>query len=104
MDINDLEERAEEQLSFPADADDVRDAMGDEEVTVSGVEDGEELGTVLDRMEDQEFESPKMLAETVRANVDASLVGRENYTDRGTGSVDTEDDEGEAGENSDESL
>lgn len=104
MDINDLEERADERLSFPADADDVRDAMGDEEVTVSGVEGGEQLGTVLDRMGDQEFESPDMLAETVRANVDSSLVGRENYSDRGTGSVDTAEHEGESGENRDESA
>lgn len=91
MDFADIEARADEELSFPADAATVREAFGDVAVSVSGVEDTEELGTVLDRTEKESFESARALAETVRANVDASLVGREGYTDRGTGTVDTDE-------------
>lgn len=91
MDLSDLEERAEAELSFPADAATVRETLGDEELSVSGVDGSARLGDVIDRTEMESFESARALAETVQANVDESLVGREDYTDRGTGTVDTDE-------------
>ncbi|USZ69539.1 hypothetical protein NGM10_07345 [Halorussus salilacus] len=93
IEFGDLEDDLEGE-DYPVSADELLDRYGDREV---GMSDGtQSFREVLVTGGDEEFESADEVKQTVLNRVGGEAVGRQGYSDRGTGSAE--------GEESDESF
>lgn len=72
-----------ESIEYPADVEAVREALGDHEIHLATG--STTLGEVLAPLDDETFESAEGVLDTVRNLVGDEAVGREEYTDRGAG-------------------
>ncbi|WP_254536923.1 DUF5789 family protein [Halomarina litorea] len=80
IDFGDLDEKLEDH-DYPADADEIREAYGDEEL---GLPDGSTtLGEVLEGYS-EEFEDAEAVRQAVLTMVEDDAIGREDYSDRGS--------------------
>jgi len=80
VDFRDLDEELEEH-DYPADADEIREQYGDEEL---GLPDGTTtLGEALEGYQ-EEFQEAGDVRQAVVMMVEDDAVGREGYSDRGT--------------------
>jgi hypothetical protein len=82
MQLSDLRDRLDEQLTYPIDQSSVVAALGDEPLEAPTGQ-TETLQAVLDRSDATRFESTDQLYETVLGNVGDEFVGRKFYDDRG---------------------
>ena len=88
MDFGDLPTDLE-AIDYPADLETVRGEFGDRGIDLESG--STTLGEVLSPLEEETFESADGVLETVRNLVGDEAVGREGYSDRGSGG--TEQDE-----------
>ena len=89
IEFGDLREELE-SIDYPADLETVLSSYGDHEIDL---EDGSKtLEEVLSPLQGETYESPEGVLDSVRNLVGDQAVGREGYSDRGSGG--TEQDEG----------
>ncbi|MFC6953078.1 DUF5789 family protein [Halorubellus litoreus] len=78
---NHVHDRFETELSFPATHSDVLDTVGDVEIDPPNG-DPVVVATVLERTDEEAYETATALHETVLANLDDDHIGRKHYDDR----------------------
>jgi hypothetical protein len=92
LELGDLKDDLQ-SADYPMDAEELMDQYGDREI---GLPDGEEsFEEVMVTGGDETFESADEVEQAILNRVSADAVGREGYSDRGTGNE---------GENTDESF
>lgn len=70
------------KLSFPVDAETVVEALGDEQLEAPTGQ-SESVGDVIDRCQEDEFESADELYDALLTFVSDAFIGRKFYDDRG---------------------
>ena len=81
LDVSDARELFAQECRFPAERTEVIAAVGDTTIEPpSG--DGVDIGTILERSEETEYESVTELYNTLQANLDDDHIGRKHYDDR----------------------
>ncbi|WP_332897243.1 DUF5789 family protein [Haladaptatus sp. CMSO5] len=84
MDVHELLEYLEDELDYPTDLETVRSEVGDTKLESANTEDEMTISEVLSHLEEEEYDSPEELFESVQANLPEEYIGRKGYTDRGT--------------------
>ncbi len=80
IDFGDLDEKLEDH-DYPADADEIREAYGDEEL---GLPDGSTtLGEALEGYQ-EEFQEAEDVRQAILTMLEGDAVGRRGYSDRGS--------------------
>ena len=92
IDFGDLDEKLEEH-DYPADADEIREEYGDEELDMS--DRSVTLGEVLEGYQD-EFQGADGVRQAILTMVQDDAVGRENYSDRSSEAAGAQDSENES--------
>jgi hypothetical protein len=88
LELGDLRDELQNE-EYPIDADELTERYGDHEI---GLPDGEErLREVLATGGDETFESADEVEQAILNRVGGEAVGRQGYTDRGSGAVEGED-------------
>ena len=82
IELSEMNEVFEEELTFPATSEEVIDECGDATLRASGG-DGATVADLIKRGESDEFESTEELVNTLMTFVDDDYVGRIGYSDRG---------------------
>ena len=82
IELSEMSEVFEEELTFPATSEEVIDECGDATLRASGC-DGATVADLIKRSESDEFESTEELVNTLMTFVDDDYVGRIGYSDRG---------------------
>ncbi|PSQ14236.1 hypothetical protein BRC99_03120 [Halobacteriales archaeon QS_7_69_60] len=81
IELSEMSEVFEEELTFPATSEEVIDECGDTTLQASGG-DGATVADLIERGETDEFESTEELVNTLMTFVDDDYVGRTGYSDR----------------------
>ncbi|WP_114578835.1 hypothetical protein [Saliphagus sp. LR7] len=89
MQIEDLPEHFDEQLTYPADRATVIEQLGEVEVEAPDQGDSETVSTILRPLTDETYDSPDELYTTIIGNLNEEYIGRKFYDDRGQQTIDT---------------
>ena len=81
IELSEMSEVFEEELTFPATSEEVIDECGDATLQASGG-DGATVADLVERGETDEFKSTEELVNTLMTFVDDDYVGRTGYSDR----------------------
>ena len=81
IELSEMSEVFEEELTFPAASEEIIDECGDATLQASGGDDAT-VADLIERGESDEFESTEELVNTLMTFVDDDYVGRTGYSDR----------------------
>lgn len=84
MDVRELPEYLDSNLTFPTDLETVRAEVGETVLESASTDDELTIAEVLSHLETEEYNSAEELFESVQANLPEEYIGRKGYTDRGT--------------------
>lgn len=90
MNIRDLSDFLEGELTYPIDQASVIDQIGTIEIDAPNIDDTELISEIIDRVGEETYDSPAELFETIIGNLNDDYIGRKFYDDRGGNPLETE--------------
>lgn len=83
MRIQQLDRHLHESITYPTDGNSVCDVIGSLEIDAPATSQTLTIRTLLLDHEDERFDNPNELFQTIMANLPEGYVGRKYYSDRG---------------------
>lgn len=81
--LSELTAYFDEEFSYPVDVETVVRQTGNVQIEAPNATDTQTMGSILEPLGHQQFDSADALYETVYGNVDDAYIGRKYYDDRG---------------------
>lgn len=81
--LSELADYLEAEFTYPVELDEVVERAGDVPIGEAGAEDPETIGSALDSLGPDSFDSADALFKTIYGNVGEDFIGRKYYDDRG---------------------
>jgi len=84
LERNDLRTYLDEELAYPVTLEAVRDRVGETTIVAPDSDASETIDTVLENVDEGDFETVDELFETVVSRLPDAYIGRKYYDDRGS--------------------